>query len=1036
LPSSSATVFGLVQQLNMAVNLNDIPLPPAKAFNTSASSSAKAFNPSASSSISVSASAHKDLRFKAGQVRKREKQYFPAIASALPHQARSFGPTPQPFSLLPEANTYFIIKATPKQLYLRCSSYLIDEVAPFASIKLGVPGFTEESVYWKGATDIITVHQLVQLQHQGRLLPIQDFGDDEDAAMRPSYTVVSATVQREQQRSQALGFIGTVSTQFNHFTNKVEYVRGILLGMQGETVFRDVSSARITNDTLHYNNKAAKIGDMVLVHRSSMILGTKAGERGFFWPPKNEHKGGSPVKRLFDVQQVERAPVITKAAGHDPMYTIRNLTNVELPHILLQTTTFAQVAESVIYFALAVAELGSTMSTTIVDFKVQDENRIKVSVPTDEFAELEHFYKEGIRLQFVLQNGTIIRQAGTAGKMAREPSIDGQPASTDMLITVDQGVQQLLQVIEGQLEMKAHPAPHLICASLPAFEKASLADPSCSPIQRVIISAILGLPIPFRLPTDIAQLIEPWKDQLGDATPAQACALIDQLQQRHVIAVFDSPPGAGKTRMAASHALLTINNCTRSMRRPLSSGSHADSLTGEAGLLTATTNDAIENLALALVTLRGGADQRILIVRSRKAHVERKIVDQRIAQFALPQVAIRVETSLREKAGWKEGDFSAKAFNILFGTTEDEDMSTDFNLTDEEKQKVVRNAQKKLQKYLAIIVAEYKPNIILATVAMASKIAVVLQQVITFLVIDEAGQVPMLNVLHLVRTWPYLQHLLLAGDTDQLGVYTRGFSGEVCQMGMKSILDAVLQHAVCPTYSLDVSFRAHPTLTRLISATTYQNKLLAGVSADNRNLATAFSPLPVQAVPLALLHLSAVDTPMAQGGRQNRPQAQLAVALLNALKKTISNPFSYMIVTFYSSQAELLKEMCPEHKRNIKTVDSMQGREADIVVLLTVRSTENSELPEQAFDFIADERRCNVAMSRARHGLFVIGNFGTMLRVPYWKRYAEFATALTPIVDGESYEAILENVNKGQGFGYNHGVLQGMRTLELGDFGK
>jgi hypothetical protein len=127
--------------------------------------------------------------------------------------------------------------------------------------------------------------------------------------------------------------------------------------------------------------------------------------------------------------------------------------------------------------------------------------------------------------------------------------------------------------------------------------------------------------------------------------------------------------------------------------------------------------------------------------------------------------------------------------------------------------------------------------------------------------------------------------------------------------------------------------------------------------------------------------------------------------------------------------------MSPAHQRNIETVDSMQVREAEIVVLLTVRSTEDSELPKQAFDFRADERRCKVAMSRARHGLSVIGNFGTRLRVPCRKRYAGFATAITPVVDGESYEAILENVNKGQAFAHNHSVLKGTRTCELEEYG-
>jgi superfamily I DNA and/or RNA helicase len=68
------------------------------------------------------------------------------------------------------------------------------------------------------------------------------------------------------------------------------------------------------------------------------------------------------------------------------------------------------------------------------------------------------------------------------------------------------------------------------------------------------------------------------------------------------------------------------------------------------------------------------------------------------------------------------------------------------------------------------------------------------------------------------------------------------------------------------------------------------------------------------------------------------------------------------------------------HMLRLATIDSFQGEEAKIVILSTVRS--NSE---NRVGFLKTDNRINVACSRARNGLYIVGNSSLMKRVPMWR---------------------------------------------------
>ena len=86
------------------------------------------------------------------------------------------------------------------------------------------------------------------------------------------------------------------------------------------------------------------------------------------------------------------------------------------------------------------------------------------------------------------------------------------------------------------------------------------------------------------------------------------------------------------------------------------------------------------------------------------------------------------------------------------------------------------------------------------------------------------------------------------------------------------------------------------------------------------------------------------------------------------------------VITFYQAQVRLIKRVLSARRLGdvvVATVDSSQGCEADIVVISFVRS--HGPSGRQTVGFLADDRRMNVALTRAKYQLVCIGNFARML---------------------------------------------------------
>src|SRR5690606_25862771 len=110
-----------------------------------------------------------------------------------------------------------------------------------------------------------------------------------------------------------------------------------------------------------------------------------------------------------------------------------------------------------------------------------------------------------------------------------------------------------------------------------------------------------------------------------------------------------------------------------------------------------------------------------------------------------------------------------------------------------------------------------------------------------------------------------------------------------------------------------------------------------------------------------------------------------------ALVEAGLQPREVGVIAPYSAQVGLLSSELSdlvEQGLEIDSVDGFQGREKQVIVVSCVRSNPNGEV-----GFVSDPRRMNVAVTRAKRKLYVVGDSATLSSDPLWASFFEHAIA-------------------------------------------
>ena len=119
--------------------------------------------------------------------------------------------------------------------------------------------------------------------------------------------------------------------------------------------------------------------------------------------------------------------------------------------------------------------------------------------------------------------------------------------------------------------------------------------------------------------------------------------------------------------------------------------------------------------------------------------------------------------------------------------------------------------------------------------------------------------------------------------------------------------------------------------------------------------------------------------------KRNPQEAGLVLELVAQLLQSGLSPQDIAVIAPYAAQVRLLRDQFDGEGLEIDTVDGFQGREKEAVVISLVRSNEQNEI-----GFLADRRRMNVALTRARRKLIVIGDSATLGVDSFYRDFFEY----------------------------------------------
>ncbi|XGW34682.1 hypothetical protein V3C99_018573 [Haemonchus contortus] len=267
----------------------------------------------------------------------------------------------------------------------------------------------------------------------------------------------------------------------------------------------------------------------------------------------------------------------------------------------------------------------------------------------------------------------------------------------------------------------------------------------------------------------------------------------------------------------------------------------------------------------------------------------------------------------------------------------------------------------------------------------------------TVLIVDEASQVPEPAFVAIAARFPCARQIYI-GDPHQLEPHVRcSRSSRAAQLGARGAMDVILRSRI-PTAALTTTFRAHPSLNALPNYLFYNGTLTSGTRASERCLMTRTLRLPNPDLPLVFVNVPGRSQVSLSGSHRNEDEAECCREIVRQLVALTVPPRSIAIVTFYKAQQQLLFDYATQHGIALHTVDSVQGREMDIVIVLTSRT----DVSLTSGDFLDDPRRMNVALTRCRHGQFILGYARTLRTLCTWGRLIQWVENARTIVSTAS----------------------------------
>ncbi len=236
----------------------------------------------------------------------------------------------------------------------------------------------------------------------------------------------------------------------------------------------------------------------------------------------------------------------------------------------------------------------------------------------------------------------------------------------------------------------------------------------------------------------------------------------------------------------------------------------------------------------------------------------------------------------------------------------------------------------------------------------------------------------------------YANRLVLAGDHFQLPPTV--ISPDAMRGGFDiSMMERLLNINSGLSRLLNVQYRMHQDIMKFSSDVFYEGSLQADESV--RTALLTDSP-QIKSSLLTDCPIHFIDTAGASYDEEQEPdgdsklnplEAELVIKKVHELLECGLAAEQIAVISPYSAQVKLLREKLRHMDIEIDSVDGFQGREKEAVIVSLVRSNRDGEV-----GFLADTRRMNVALTRARRKLIVIGDSATITSHGFYQRMVEY----------------------------------------------
>ncbi|CAL0324811.1 unnamed protein product [Lupinus luteus] len=278
-------------------------------------------------------------------------------------------------------------------------------------------------------------------------------------------------------------------------------------------------------------------------------------------------------------------------------------------------------------------------------------------------------------------------------------------------------------------------------------------------------------------------------------------------------------------------------------------------------------------------------------------------------------------------------------------------------------------------------------SLIFCTASSSFKLHSVAMVPLNILVIDEAAQLKE-SESSIPLLLPTINHAILVGDERQLPAMVLS---NVCityfifmhvsnEAGFGRSLFGRLSSLGHPNHLLNRQYRMHPAISSFPNSHFYLNQILDAPKVERKYFGKKYLLGPMFG-PYSFIDIVGGREESDENGRSRRNMVEVAVVmkiLKNCFKAWLDSKdnVSIGIVSPYAAQVVAMKDQIGRKydnfdgfNVNVRTIDGFQGGELDIIILSTVRTSDSSSL-----GFITRPQRTNVALTRARHCLWILGN--------------------------------------------------------------